>query len=88
MRVDILATSGIIEYKAVEIESTDIPIQFKKRFYPKSNTGIIYVGLFWDESLIEVVYGDGQKYQFSYGLIRTPQTTSNDELYEAFKTLV
>lgn len=88
MRIDILSTSGVIEYKAVEIELTDTPITFKKRFYPKSNTGIIYVGLLWDESLIEVVYGDGQKYQFSYELIRTPLTISNDELYEAFKTLI
>ena len=45
MRVDIISSSGIIEYRAVEIEEGDIPITFKKRFYPKNNTGIIYVGL-------------------------------------------
>lgn len=88
MRVDIIATSGIIEYKAVEIEPTDTPIQFKKRFYPKHNSGIIFVGLLWDESRLQVEYGDGQRYEFSYELIRTPSTSSNDELYEAFKDLV
>ena len=85
MRVDIISSSGIIEYRAVEIEEGDTPITFKKRFYPKNNTGIIYVGLLWDESRLQVEYGDGQRYEFSYQIIRTPTTSSNDELYEAFK---
>lgn len=88
MKVDIISASGFIEYKAVEIEPEDIPITFKKRFYPKSNTGIIYVGLLWDESKLEALYGDGQKYQFSYEFIRNPESISNDDLYEQFKTLI
>jgi len=88
MRVDIISGSGIIEYKAVEIADTDPPIQFKKRFYPKDNVGIIYVGLIWDESVLEIEYADGQRYQFSYQFVRTPLASSNDELYELFKNLV
>ena len=44
--------------------------------------------LVWDESRLQVEYGDGQRYEFSYQIIRTPATSSNDELYEAFKDLI
>lgn len=88
MRIDILSEQNYIEYKAVEIEPTDTPITFKKRFYPKTNMSITYVGLLWDESLIEIEYSDNQRYKFSYVFIRTPAATSNDDLYEKFKLLI
>ena len=54
MRVDIISSSGIIEYRAVEIEEGDTPITFKKRFYPKNTYCELFAKYFYDDTFVHL----------------------------------